>query len=369
MRTLEIFSGAGGLAKGLELAGFEPVSFIEFNKHACNSLRANFDPALIYEGKIEDFNLSSISEIELVAGGPPCQPFSLGGKHQAEKDNRDMFPYAVKCISQFKPKAFIFENVKGLLRASFRVYFDYIILSLTYPDILRLPNEDWTDHFDRLKNIRLGNSCDKTYSVKYALINAANYGVPQKRERVFIVGIRSDIKNNWQFPEPTHSEERLNWEKYVTGEYWSKHHLPSQFDNAIQKKLINKYGIFPPNEKAWLTIRDYLNNNLINPAHPPEDHKIREGAKIYPGHSGSYIDNPSKTIKAGNHGVPGGENMVLYEDGSVRYLTIYEAKLIQTFPSDFVITGSWSEAMRQIGNAVPVKLSKIIGESLFKAIQ
>lgn len=89
------------------------------------------------------------------------------------------------------------------------------------------------------------------------------------------------------------------------------------------------------------------------------------GAKSYNGHTGSEIDMPSKTIKAGDHGVPGGENMVRFEDGSVRYFTTFEAKRIQSFPDDYHITGSWTEAMRQIGNAVPVTLARTIAESLF----
>ncbi|EMT9481058.1 DNA (cytosine-5-)-methyltransferase, partial [Neisseria gonorrhoeae] len=114
MKSLEIFSGAGGLAKGLELAGFQHASFIELNKDACNSLRSNFNPKLVYQGDVADFDLSSQEGIEVIAGGPPCQPFSLGGKHLAHEDRRDMFPHAVRYVEYYRPKAFIFENVKGL---------------------------------------------------------------------------------------------------------------------------------------------------------------------------------------------------------------------------------------------------------------
>ena len=116
MKTLEIFSGAGGLAKGLELSGFDHAAFVEFNKHACDSLSENFDPKLVFFGDIKDFNLDSLENIDIVAGGPPCQPFSMGGKHQADQDDRDMFPYAIRAIERLTPKAFVFENVKGLLR-------------------------------------------------------------------------------------------------------------------------------------------------------------------------------------------------------------------------------------------------------------
>ena len=130
MKTLEIFSGAGGLAKGLELSGFEHAAFVEFNKHACNSLYENFNPERVFFGDIKNFNFDNLEQIDLVAGGPPCQPFSLGGKHGANQDNRDMFPYAIQAIERLSPKAFVFENVKGLLRESFSDYFEYIICLL-----------------------------------------------------------------------------------------------------------------------------------------------------------------------------------------------------------------------------------------------
>jgi C-5 cytosine-specific DNA methylase len=92
------------------------------------------------------------------------------------------------------------------------------------------------------------------------------------------------------------------------------------------------------------------------------------GARIYPGHTGSILDAPAKTIKAGDHGVPGGENMIRFANGTVRYLTVLEAKRLQTFPDDFVIKGVWGEAMRQIGNAVPVLLAEKIGCELMKSL-
>ena len=99
------------------------------------------------------------------------------------------------------------------------------------------------------------------------------------------------------------------------------------------------------------------------------DHIYIGGARIYPGHTGSDVNKPSKTIKAGAHGVPGGENMLRFMDGTVRYMTIHEAKLIQAFPADFNVTGSWGEALRQIGNAVPVKLAETVGKHLHKLLR
>lgn len=366
MKSLEIFSGTGGLAKGLELAGFEHEAFVEFNKHACNSLRLNFEKEKVFQGDIKDYDFSVLEGIDVVAGGPPCQPFSLGGKHKANDDTRDMFPYAIKAIETLHPKAFIFENVKGLLRKSFADYFEYIILRLTFPTLsLCDKHDDWQSHLNELRKTSKGSHKGTTYNVTYKLINAADYGVPQIRERVIIVGIRSDLNKEWEFPAPTHSQDRLLWEQYVTGDYWKEHSLVSLKDEPLAERLRKRYGMFPPTGKRWVTVRDAL-KNVPQPyeSHKIVDHIFKDGARTYPGHTGSYIDLPSKTIKAGAHGVPGGENMIRYEDESVRYLTVHEGKLLQTFPSDFLVTGAWGEAMRQIGNAVPVLLAKQIGQHL-----
>ena len=376
MKSLELFSGAGGLAKGLELAGFEHSAFVEFNEDACSSLRLNFDPHKVFEGNIRDFDFRQLSHIDVVAGGPPCQPFSLGGKHGANNDCRDMFPYAIKAIETLTPKAFIFENVKGLLRTSFSDYFHYIILRLTFPDAHPSLKATWQKHFQSLKGINYDHYDGIKYRVQHALVNAANYGVPQCRERVVIVGIRSDMDAIWEFPTPTHSEERLFWDKFVTGSYWDNHKVPkSQREicpsglRARASKLHNTFGFFEPELKPWRTVRDAL-KGVPDPRakHGIPDHIFRDSARTYPGHTGSDYDSPAKTLKAGGHGVPGGENMIRFHGGSVRYFTVFEGKRLQTFPDDYRITGAWTEAMRQIGNAVPVMLGERIGEALFRKL-
>lgn len=377
MKSLEIFSGAGGLAEGLRISGFEHTGLLEYNKDACNTLRLNFPKSKIFEQDIRNFNFKDIGSIDILGGGPPCQPFSLGGKAKGFDDSRDMFPHAIQGIRELMPKAFIFENVKGLLRQSFASYFNYIILQLTYPEIGLIKNEDWQSHLQRLeKNHTAGVYAGLKYNVVFRLINAANYGIPQKRERVIIVGIRDDLGIEWAFPKETHSEERLLWDKFVTGEYWEKNRVAKSkreiVDDSLKKRvenLKNQYGFFSPDKNSWQTIRETL-IDLPDPRTNEfsSEHIFRDGARVYPGHTGSYIDEPSKTIKAGDHGVPGGENMIRFENGEVRYLTILEAKRIQTFPDDYLITGSWTEGMRQLGNAVPVKLASLIGNELIKKL-
>ncbi len=372
MNSIEIFSGAGGLAKGLELAGTKHQAFVEWNSDACNTLRMNYDRNIIFQGDVRDFDFSDYKDkgIDIIAGGPPCQPFSLGGKAKGSDDERDMFPAAIAAIRTLMPKAFIFENVKGLLRDSFAEYFRFIILQLTYPEVM-LKSEDWRENLAMLQDVDKSQSYDGTkYNVTYQLVNAADYGVPQKRERVIIVGFRSDLNVNWSFPKPTHSEDALLWDKYVTGDYWSRHHIVNpeskEACTAIHNQLMERYSIWPPELKPWKTMRDAFEG--LGEPNGRGEHCLREGARAYPGHTGSDIDEPSKTIKAGGHGVPGGENTVRLADGIIRYLSILEAKRIQTFPDDYIITGAWGEAMRQLGNAVPVQLAYTVGASVLNAI-
>jgi DNA (cytosine-5)-methyltransferase 1 len=372
MNSLELFSGAGGLAKGLELAGFRHSALVELNKNAYESLCENFDATKVFLGDIQDFDLSVIDNIDIVAGGPPCQPFSLGGNHQGNQDNRDMFPYAIRAIEELKPKAFIFENVKGLLREAFANYFEYIILRLTYPSHIAADSSDWQSHLRDLRNVSQWSNTETKYNIHFKLINAADYGIPQKRERVIIVGIRADLPVVWSFPTQTHSAERLVWDMHVTQSYWDRHKIPKSDRPIVDPlmaakvaKIRDQHGFFAPLLMPWQTVRDAL-CDLPNPqsSHGISDHIFRDGAKIYPGHTGSILDLPAKTIKAGDHGVPGGENMIRFADGQVRYFTVHEAKILQTFPADFVIKGVWGEAMRQLGNAVPVLLAELIGRKL-----
>lgn len=377
MNSFELFSGAGGLAEGLKISGFNHVALLEYNNDACNTLKINFPESKVFEQDVRNFNFSEIGKVDLIGGGPPCQPFSLGGKAKGYNDQRDMFPYAINGIRELTPKAFIFENVKGLLRQSFSSYFNYIILQLTYPEIKLEKNERWEDHLERLEKIHTsGIYSGLKYNVVFRLINAANYGVPQKRERVLIVGIRDDLGVEWSFPKETHTEERLLWDKFVTGEYWERNRITNIFkeipDSNLKKRIDRlkyQFGFFPPDSKPWITIREAI-AGLPDPKNSNyhQEHIFRDGARTYAGHTGSYIDEPSKTIKAGDHGVPGGENMIRFENGEVRYLTILEAKRIQTFPDDYRITGSWTEGMRQLGNAVPVKLGSVIGNELIKKL-
>jgi len=384
MNTIELFAGAGGLGLGIGRAGFTPINIVEWDRWCCDTLRENRARGtqimrhwpMPCEGDVRDFSFKSFrGNVDLVAGGPPCQPFSLGGQHRAFRDHRDMWPEAVRVVRETQPSAFIFENVKGLTRETFSAYFSYIYLQLSYPDIELRDGESWVDHRIRLEKHHTSRG---SFSLCYRVLppkvlNAADYGVPQKRERVFFVGFRADVGAEWSFPCATHSRDALLWDQYRVGEYWSRHEVSRKSQPFDAKASHTASRIREqPMEMPWRTVRDAL-KGLPDPefyqrgsAHQYPDHRFQPGARVYPGHTGSLLDEPAKTLKAGVHGVPGGENMLRRADGTVRYFTIRESARLQTFPDDFVFHGSWSETMRQLGNAVPVDLAEIIARSVHK---
>jgi len=376
MDTIELFAGGGGLALGLHGAGFSPVAVVERDSDSCQTLRENWHRGMGANFRLFDTDIRAVDfrdwqdKVELVSGGPPCQPFSIGGKHQGFRDERDMFPHAVHVVRTVRPKAFIFENVRGLLRKSFAKYFSYVLLQLEYPELTRRNGENWTDHLAVLeKHHTSGSETGLRYRVVFQRINAADFGVPQTRERVVIVGFRWDIQQPWSFPTPTHSQDALEAAKWLNGTYWDEHHIsrskrpPSPLN--LERKLTRLETL--PFAARWRTVRDAL-VGLPDPqsqeAARISNHRFQSGARKYTGHTGSVFDSPAKTLKAGDHGVPGGENMLAFPNGSVRYFSVRESARLQTFPDWYVFPSSWTESMRQIGNAVPVTLAKIVGSSI-----
>lgn len=366
--SVELFSGCGGLAMGLSRAGFKHELLVEWDDHAVNTLAENKARGSNYvrdwevvHGDVREIDWSEFQGVDVVAGGPPCQPFSVGGKAEGNRDRRDMWPEAIRAIREIQPQAFVFENVRGLLRPAFEDYVRWITLYLATPDLLPKKSESYSSHLKRLES----TSQKAKYDVQVFPVNAADYGAPQKRQRVLFVGIRKDLNaSSLPFPERTHSEERLVWDKWVTGSYWKRHGIKQPPNDRIpnrEARILRRLEKTDnePDTLPWVTCRDAFhglgepgaNADLLN-------HLYQEGARSYPGHTGSPIDEPAKALKAGVHGVPGGENMLQREDGSVRYFSIRESARLQGLPDDFFFPGSWTEAMRQLGNAVPVALSE-----------
>ena len=237
MKSVELFAGAGGLAMGASLAGFESQAIVEWDRWACDTIRENRDrqyPLVkdwpLHEDDVRDFDCSLLSgDIDLVAGGPPCQPFSIGGKHRGHMDERDMFSAMVDVVEQLKPRALIVENVRGLTRPKFSNYFSYVLLRFEFPEIRMREGEKWTDHLARLERQKTsGRRSGLTYEIVHRVLNAADFGVPQWRERVFIVGFREDVGVKWSFADApeTHSLDALLSDQWITGEYWERHGIP-----------------------------------------------------------------------------------------------------------------------------------------------
>ncbi|NEP56737.1 MAG: DNA cytosine methyltransferase [Symploca sp. SIO2G7] len=384
MNSVELFTGAGGLAIGISNAGFRHQAAIERDKDACFTIRSNQKRGIqavtdwpIFQADVTQFDFTTVQVkggIDLLAGGPPCQPFSQGGKHQGWDDSRDMFPQFFRAVRELKPKAILVENVKGLLRSVFSQYFEYIILQLTYPEIVQKSGEDWVEHLSRLEQHHTVSQHDGlSYRVVFRNLNAADYGIPQKRNRVFIIGFRSDLSVEWSFPAPTHSQEAMLWEQWVTGDYWERHQVPLSKRPEVPSKQCDRIynlqsSLFPPVTKPWRTVRDAIGDLPVPDSEESNsfvlNHVLIPGARKYPGHTGSLLDEPAKTLKAGVHGVPGGENMLAFHTGEVRYFTVREAARLQTFPDEYFFPHCWTQTMRQLGNAVPVVFAEVLAASI-----
>jgi DNA (cytosine-5)-methyltransferase 1 len=383
--SVELFTGGGGLAMAMEKAGFRHLLCNEFAHYACETLRENAavdykdgadlpasfeDPWPLIEGDVREVDFTRLEgQVTVVAGGPPCQPFSLGGIHQGHEDERNMFPEMFRVIQETRPLAVICENVRGLLRPSFDPYFQYILRQLGAPFERRHEAELWYKHDQRLQKAEDKDNGDLTerYDFYPMPVNAADYGVPQIRRRVIIVAFRKDLGINWTTPKATHSESALI-QAQAQGEYWEEHGIKPQVQERNGKPVLLASGT----EKRWRTLRDAI-RGLPAPVEgadfPGHLHHIGwPGARIYPGHTPNVLDWPAKTVKAGVHGVPGGESVMRTDDGGHRYMTVRETACVMTFPDTWWLAGPRGEQMRQLGNAVPVDLGEVFAKAVAKAI-
>jgi DNA (cytosine-5)-methyltransferase 1 len=280
-----------------------------------------------------------------------------------------MWPEAVRAVRETMPRAFLFENVRGLTRKAFADYLLWVQLSLSAPHIERHSGESRNNHLQRL----LKAKPDAEYRVSVTRVNAADFGAAQKRHRVIIAGVRKTVAEKPPALEATHSRERLIWEQWVTGEYWKRHGIskpkgPDRIDAALVERLRTS-GV-APSDLPWRTVRDAI-AGLGEPSKggvKVANHDFQPGARSYTGHTGSHPDMPAKALKAGVHGVPGGENTLLIPDGGVRYFTVREAARLQGMPDEYEFVGSWSENMRPLGNAGPTQLAEAAGRAVYLAI-
>ena len=287
---VELFAGAGGMALGLAVAGFEHVALIERDRNCVYTLRQNGFGRCV---KLKDARVVDYSRwkgVDLVAGGPPCQPFSQGGHNKGKDDSRDGWPIVIRAVSQIRPRAFVFENVVGMTRDRFATYFQSVLKRF------------W----------------DLGYGVHVHVVDAADYGVPQHRRRVIMVGFRGA---KW-FPKPP----------------------PTVAKHVTVGEMMEKLG--PPTGKNGHVLR--------NGAQPRE----------YAAHVASTLHKPSRALTAGTHGPGGGNLIVKLGDGTRRYFTMRELACLQTFPTSYKLPTGWCQGFRQMGNACPVKLAEVFGVAI-----
>jgi DNA (cytosine-5)-methyltransferase 1 len=282
--VLDLFAGCGGLSLGFEAAGYETIGY-EMDASASATYNHNL------KGKCHAIKLDTSFEYpkaEIIIGGPPCQPFSVGGNQKGIEDARDGFPIFIDAVKKLQPKVFMFENVRGLLYSN-KWYFELVI--------------------EELK--KLG------YFVSYRLLNAVSYGVPQNRERLFVIG----HKAKFEFPKPGLKKITVG---EAIGDLMYDFSSESKFLTPSMDEYVAKY------EKA---------SSCINPRD-------------------LYADRPARTLTCRNlAGATGDMHRVRLKDGRRRRVTVNEAARLQSFPDTFEFTGNETAKFNQIGNAVPPLLA------------
>lgn len=328
LNVISLFSGCGGMDLGIlgdfdifgihyEKNPYEVVFANDIIQKACNTYEYNFGYKP-YCGDIKDLDYSLLPNADIVIGGFPCQDFSLAGKRKGLTTERGRLYLEMKKVIEYsKPMAFIAENVDGIRKSKF-------VKDTSALDKI----------IDDFKSIG--------YCVEYKVLNAADYGVPQNRVRVIIIGIRQDINRKIKYPQITHGI--LGQKPWMS----SKDAIDDLWD------MIGKTEIKNHTEKDYSKAKFYL------------EKKTQGNCKI-------NADRPSPTIRSEHHGNIEGHyrstNLEDIEDISYwRRLSVRECARLQTFPDDFVFPCAASDAYKQIGNAVPPVLGWHIARALYKSL-
>lgn len=300
MKVVSLFSGAGGLDLGFVMAGHEIVWANDNFPEAVETYRTNLGSHIVCED-IYNIDVSKIPPCDIVIGGFPCQGFSIANmKRHADDQRNELYKMLIKVVNAKQPKFFVAENVKG-------------ILTLEHGKVMNMIMNDF-------------NSIG--YTAIYRVLNAADYGVPQLRNRVIIIGRRNDINFEYEYPRPTHNANGDNGlKKWVSVENALKDIPDPDQPNTV---LNHSYSQFK------LKFNGYIGNRAIDP------------------------NKPAPTVTA--RGDSKGGVVVLHHPNNKRRMTCRELALIQSFPLDYEFKGNRSSIYRQIGNAVPPLLGKAIAE-------
>jgi DNA (cytosine-5)-methyltransferase 1 len=327
---IDLFAGAGGLSLGLEDAGFEPVAANEWNRDACDTYAKHHPLVDLVSGDIAKVSWRPWrGHVGLVAGGPPCQPWSSGGKRLGEQDERNGFPQFLRVLREVQPPAFLIENVAGLVKADKLAYFHGLLKGLEELD----------------------------YKLAYRVLNAADYGVPQKRHRLFIVGTRD---RQFVFPEPTHGPGR-RWRWQPAGKILRRTKSVGEPNDAIVT-----YAKSPDLRP------DPYDGHVYNGGGRPID-LSRPSPTLLASMGGNktpWVDTRGVVAEYHAYLVAGGEPRSGEVPGA-RRITVAEAALLQTFPvpeihgsEGIAFAGRRSSQYVQVGNAVPPRLARAVGRAL-----
>jgi DNA (cytosine-5)-methyltransferase 1 len=359
LKIVSLFSGAMGLDLGLEKAGFRVAVAVECNPIAVETIKLNKPKLRVILKRIENVSTSEIRKVGklkrgdqlIVVGGPSCQAFSTAGQRRSFEDPRGtMFREFIRVVRELKPRFFVMENVRGLLSAAIK-HRPLLERGPGYPQLSR--NEELGSAFAKVaKELKsLG------YYVSFDLLNAADYGSPQTRERLIFIGAR--YGERIEMPRPTHSKDAghnlLGW---VT--------LKEAIGDLVRRKL--EYKPFHPTRRNFLS-RIPAGGNWRNLPKSLQPAAIGGAYKSWGGRSGFLRrlswDKPSPALVT----VPDGNATCLCHPTRVRPLSVEEYARIQGFPDSWAFSGSAKQKYRQIGNAVPINLGKAIGQSIKRAMR
>ncbi|MGQ0618192.1 MAG: DNA cytosine methyltransferase [Acidimicrobiia bacterium] len=323
MPVLDIFSGAGGLSVGLEQAGFDIVAGAEWDRDACETFAKAHPAADLIEGDVNAIDFRRWrGDVEVVVGGPPCQPWSTGGKRLGADDPRDGWPAFLRALREVRPRAFVAENVAGFAAGARKAHFDALVAEL--------------------RALR--------FRVTAKVVNAADYGVPQKRQRMLIVGVRGG--EDFAFPVPAFGPERDQpWR--VAGDVIGSDPI------GVPNPSIVTYARCPD-----LRPNPY-DGHVYNGGGRPMD-LTRPAPTLLASMGGNktpWVDTLGLVPEYHAHLLAGGKPRSGRVPGA-RRVTVDEVALLQTFPPGMHFAGPRSSCYRQIGNAVPPSLAREIGLAL-----
>jgi DNA (cytosine-5)-methyltransferase 1 len=305
--SIELCAGAGGAAVGFEQAGFKHIALVEIDKHACETLRVNRPNWNVIEGDLKLFSAKSYRGADLVSAGVPCPPFSKAGKQLGKDDERDLFPEAIRIVSEVRPKAVIFENVKGLLDPIFAGYREHIVQKMA----------------------------EMGYQGEWKLLNASDYGTPQLRPRVIFVGLKKPYWKFFSWPEP-HPEK-----------------APSV--GEVLFDLMSSAGW--KGAKEWRKVANTIAPTLVGGS------KKHGGPDLGP----TRAKRAWEKLGVDGHGLAN-EPPAKDFQGLPR-LTVPMAAVLQGFPSDWKFLGKKTPAYRQVGNAFPAPVARAVGMSVIQALR